>query len=413
MTMMEEMGQRAKEASQVVAQLTTKQKNDALLKMATALRAGQATILAANEADLASAKEMPAKFVDRLRLTPQRIDDMATGLETVANLDDPVAKIDRGWVNYAGLEIIQRRVPLGVVGIIFEARPNVTADATALTLKSGNAVILRGGKEAARSNQAIVACLQAALTESGLSKDAVQLVEDQSHAVATGMMHLTGYIDVLIPRGGKGLIARVLETATVPVIETGAGNCHIYIDQSADLAVAAPIVVNAKVQRPSVCNAAEKLLVNQAVAEEQLPSLVAALREHGVEVRGDERARAIVSDLVPATDTDWDTEYNDLIMAVKVVDDLDEAIQWINQHSTHHSEAIITKDMERGRAFQQRVDSACVYVNASTRFTDGSEFGFGAEIGISTQKLHARGPMGLAQLTTIKYQITGDGQIRQ
>ena len=356
MTMMEEMGQRAKEASQVVAQLTTKQKNDALLKMATALRAGQATILAANEADLASAKEMPAKFVDRLRLTPQRIDDMATGLETVANLDDPVAKIDRGWVNYAGLEIIQRRVPLGVVGIIFEARPNVTADATALTLKSGNAVILRGG---------------------------------------------------------KGLIARVLETATVPVIETGAGNCHIYIDQSADLAVAAPIVVNAKVQRPSVCNAAEKLLVNQAVAEEQLPSLVAALQEHGVEVRGDERARAIVSDLVPATDADWDTEYNDLIMAVKVVDDLDEAIQWINQHSTHHSEAIITKDMERGRAFQQRVDSACVYVNASTRFTDGSEFGFGAEIGISTQKLHARGPMGLAQLTTIKYQITGDGQIRQ
>ncbi|APU46404.1 glutamate-5-semialdehyde dehydrogenase [Limosilactobacillus fermentum] len=413
MTMMEEMGQRAKEASQVVAQLTTKQKNDALLKMATALRAGQATILAANEADLASAKEMPVKFVDRLRLTPQRIDDMATGLETVANLDDPVAKIDRGWVNYAGLEIIQRRVPLGVVGIIFEARPNVTADATALTFKSGNAVILRGGKEAARSNQAIVACLQAALTESGLSKDAVQLVEDQSHAVATEMMHLTGYIDVLIPRGGKGLIARVLETATVPVIETGAGNCHIYIDQSADLAVAAPIVVNAKVQRPSVCNAAEKLLVNQAVAEEQLPSLVAALREHGVEVRGDERARAIVSDLVPATDADWDTEYNDLIMAVKVVDDLDEAIQWINQHSTHHSEAIITKDMERGRAFQQRVDSACVYVNASTRFTDGSEFGFGAEIGISTQKLHARGPMGLAQLTTIKYQITGDGQIRQ
>lgn len=413
MTMMEEMGQRAKEASQVVAQLTTKQKNDALLKMATALRAGQATILAANEADLASAKEMPAKFVDRLRLTPQRIDDMATGLETVANLDDPVAKIDRGWVNYAGLEIIQRRVPLGVVGIIFEARPNVTADATALTLKSGNAVILRGGKEAARSNQAIVACLQVALTESGLPKDAVQLVEDQSHAVATEMMHLTGYIDVLIPRGGKGLIARVLETATVPVIETGAGNCHIYIDQSADLAVAAPIVVNAKVQRPSVCNAAEKLLVNQAVAEEQLPSLVAALREHGVEVRGDERARAIVSDLVPAIDADWDTEYNDLIMAVKVVDDLDEAIQWINQHSTHHSEAIITKDMERGRTFQQRVDSACVYVNASTRFTDGSEFGFGAEIGISTQKLHARGPMGLAQLTTIKYQITGDGQIRQ
>lgn len=413
MTMMEEMGQRAKEASQVVAQLTTKQKNDALLKMATALRAGQATILAANEADLASAKEMPAKFVDRLRLTPQRIDVMATGLETVANLDDPVAKIDRGWVNYAGLEIIQRRVPLGVVGIIFEARPNVTADATALTLKSGNAVILRGGKEAARSNQAIVACLQAALTESGLPKDAVQLVEDQSHAVATEMMHLTGYIDVLIPRGGKGLIARVLETATVPVIETGAGNCHIYIDQSADLAVAAPIVVNAKVQRPSVCNAAEKLLVNQAVAEEQLPSLVAALREHGVEVRGDERARAIISDLVPAIDADWDTEYNDLIMAVKVVDDLDEAIQWINQHSTHHSEAIITKDMERGRTFQQRVDSACVYVNASTRFTDGSEFGFGAEIGISTQKLHARGPMGLAQLTTIKYQITGDGQIRQ
>ncbi len=413
MTMMEEMGQRAKVASEVVAQLTTKQKNDALLKMADALLADQTAILEANGADLVNAKQMPAKFVDRLCLTEQRIKDMATGFKTVATLDDPVAKVDRGWVNYAGLEILQQRVPLGVVGIIFEARPNVTADATALTLKSGNAVILRGGKEAYQSNQAIVSCLRGALKEADLPQDTVQLVSDPRHAVATEMMRLNDYIDVLIPRGGKGLISRVVETATVPVIETGAGNCHIFVDQSADPEMAKAIVVNAKVQRPSVCNAAEKLLIHAGAAKKQLPDLVAALIEHGVEVRGDERAREIVPGLVSATKEDWDMEYNDLIMAIKVVDSLDEAIQWINQHSTHHSEAIITNEIARGREFQKRINSACVYINASTRFTDGGEFGFGAEIGISTQKLHARGPMGLAQLTTIKYEITGNGQIRQ
>lgn len=406
------IGQRAQVAADQVALLDTATKNQALLAMADALAAHQEDIITANQADLDRAVDMPKKFTDRLMVNPQRIEDMASGLRAIARLADPTARIDRGWINADGLQILQRRVPLGIIGIIFEARPNVTVDATGLTFKSGNAVILRGGKEAIRTNTALANILRAALEQQGLPQDAVQLIEDTSHELAQEMMKLTDYIDVLIPRGGRGLIQRVVKTATVPVIETGAGNCHVYIDRDADLQMATDITVNAKVQRPSVCNAAEKLLIHQDVAEKDLPAIAQALIDHGVQLRGDKRARAIVPQMQAATAEDWDTEYNDLIMAVKVVDSLDDAICHINRHSTHHSEVIVTDSIERGRAFQQRINSACVYVNASTRFTDGGVFGFGAEIGISTQKLHARGPMGLDQLTTIKYEITGNGQVR-
>lgn len=406
------IGQRAQTAADQVALLDTTTKNQALVAMADALEAHQKDIVNANKADLANAVDMPKKFTDRLMVDQQRITDMANGLRAIANLADPTARIDRGWINADGLQILQRRVPLGVIGIIFEARPNVTVDATGLTFKSGNAVILRGGKEAIRTNTTLADVLRSALEEQGLPADAVQLIRDTSHELAQEMMNLTDYIDVLIPRGGQGLIQRVVKTATVPVIETGAGNCHVYIDKDADLKMATDITVNAKVQRPSVCNAAEKLLIHQDVAAKYLPTIAQALIDHGVQLRGDDRARAIVPQIQAATTEDWDTEYNDLIMAVKVVDSLDDAIHHINHHSTHHSEVIITDNIERGRAFQQRINSACVYVNASTRFTDGGVFGFGAEIGISTQKLHARGPMGLDQLTTIKYEITGNGQVR-
>ncbi len=406
------IGQRAQTAADQVAPLDTTTKNQALVAMADALEAHQKDIVNANKADLANAVDMPKKFTDRLMVDQQRITDMANGLRAIANLADPTARIDRGWINADGLQILQRRVPLGVIGIIFEARPNVTVDATGLTFKSGNAVILRGGKEAIRTNTTLADVLRSALEEQGLPADAVQLIRDTSHELAQEMMNLTDYIDVLIPRGGQGLIQRVVKTATVPVIETGAGNCHVYIDKGADLKMATDITVNAKVQRPSVCNAAEKLLIHQDVAAKYLPTIAQALIDHGVQLRGDDRARAIVPQIQAATTEDWDTEYNDLIMAVRVVDSLDDAIHHINHHSTHHSEVIITDNIERGRAFQQRINSACVYVNASTRFTDGGVFGFGAEIGISTQKLHARGPMGLDQLTTIKYEITGNGQVR-
>lgn len=407
-----EIGQRAQTAADQVALLDTATKNRTLGAMADALRTHQNEIITANQADLAQATDMPKKFTDRLMVNEQRVADMANGLRTVARLADPTARIDRGWINADGLQILQRRVPLGVIGIIFEARPNVTVDATGLTFKSGNAVILRGGKEAIRTNTALANILRAALEKQGLPADAVQLIEDTSHELAQEMMNLTDYIDVLIPRGGRGLIQRVVKTATVPVIETGAGNCHVYIDKDAALQMATDITVNAKVQRPSVCNAAEKLLIHRDVAAKFLPTIAQALLDHGVQLRGDDQARVIVPQMQAASNADWDTEYNDLVMAVKVVDSLDDAIQHINHHSTHHSEVIVTDSIERGRAFQQRINSACVYVNASTRFTDGGVFGFGAEIGISTQKLHARGPMGLDQLTTIKYEITGSGQVR-
>lgn len=413
MTSLNQIGKQAQIAARQLAILDTASKNKGLIAMADALIANQTAILTANKQDLANANEMPKKFLDRLMLNEQRITDMANGLRSIAQLSDPTAQIDRGWISADGLQIIQRRVPLGVIGIIFEARPNVTADAAGLTFKSGNAVILRGGKEALQTNLAIAKALREALTQSGLPADAIQMVADPSHQSAQEMMNLTKYIDVLIPRGGRGLIQRVVKTATVPVIETGAGNCHVYVDRDADLEMATAIAVNAKVQRPSVCNAAEKLLFHRQVASTYLPVIAKALIKHGVQLRGDEAARKIVPEIIPVTAEDWDTEYNDLIMAVKVVDSLDAAITHINDHSTHHSETIITNNLERGRKFQEQIDSACVYVNASTRFTDGGMFGFGAEIGISTQKLHARGPMGLHQLTTIKYEITGNGQIRK
>ncbi|MFY4494953.1 glutamate-5-semialdehyde dehydrogenase [Limosilactobacillus mucosae] len=405
------MGQRAQAAEQELMLLDTAAKNQALLQMAQDLLAAKETIIAANQLDMQQAVDMPKKFTDRLLINEKRIEDMAAGLKTVAQLPDPVAKIDKGWYTADGLQILQKRVPLGVIGIIFEARPNVTVDAAALTFKSGNAVILRGGKEALHTNAALANVLRQSLSDQDLPKDSVQLITDTSHETAGDLMHLDDYLDVLIPRGGRGLIQRVVKTATVPVIETGAGNCHIYVDKDAQLKMAQAIVVNAKVQRPSVCNAAEKLLIHQDVAAAYLPVLAKSLRAHGVELRGDERVQAIV-DMQPASAADWDIEYNDLIMAVKVVDSFDDAVKHINAHSTHHSEAIITDNLERGQAFLNRINSACVYINASTRFTDGSQFGFGAEIGISTQKLHARGPMGLEQLTTIKYQIIGNGQVR-
>lgn len=407
------IGKRAQIAANKLALMNTATKNKALLQLADDLIKNKNQIIAANQQDLAAATQMPTKFTDRLMVNSQRIADMANGLRTIADLNDPTSQIDKGWITKDGLQILQRRVPLGVIGIIFEARPNVTVDATGLTFKSGNAVILRGGKEAIQTNTALVKILRESLQSQHLPVDAVQLITDTSHAIADEMMNLTDYIDVLIPRGGRALIQRVVTTATVPVIETGVGNCHIYIDKDADLTMATNITVNAKVQRPSVCNAAEKLLIHRDIAAEFLPVIAKALMEHGVQLRGDEMACQLVSTIRPVTEEDWDTEYNDLIMAVKIVDSLDDAISHINHYSTHHSESIITNNITRGRYFQQAINSACVYVNASTRFTDGGEFGFGAEIGISTQKLHARGPMGLQQLTTIKYEITGNGQIRK
>ena len=407
------IGKRAQIAANKLALMNTATKNKALLQLADDLIKNKNQIIAANQQDLAAATQMPTKFTDRLMVNSQRIADMANGLRTIADLNDPTSQIDKGWITKDGLQILQRRVPLGVIGIIFEARPNVTVDATGLTFKSGNAVILRGGKEAIQTNTALVKILRESLQSQHLPVDAVQLITATSHAIADEMMNLTDYIDVLIPRGGRALIQRVVTTATVPVIETGAGNCHIYIDKDADLTMATNITVNAKVQRPSVCNAAEKLLIHRDIAAEFLPVIAKALMEHGVQLRGDEMACQLVSTIRPVTEEDWETEYNDLIMAVKIVDSLDDAINHINHHSTHHSESIITNNITRGRYFQQAINSACVYVNASTRFTDGGEFGFGAEIGISTQKLHARGPMGLQQLTTIKYEITGNGQVRK
>ncbi|MBB1109342.1 glutamate-5-semialdehyde dehydrogenase [Limosilactobacillus sp. pH52_RY] len=407
------IGKRAQIAANKLALMNTATKNKALLQLANDLIKNKKQIITANQQDLAAATQMPTKFTDRLMVNSQRIEDMANGLRTIADLPDPTSQIDKGWITKDGLQILQRRVPLGVIGIIFEARPNVTVDATGLTFKSGNAVILRGGREAIQTNTALVKILRESLQKQHLPIDAVQLITDTSHAIADEMMNLTDYIDVLIPRGGRALIQRVVTTATVPVIETGAGNCHVYIDKDADLIMATNIAVNAKVQRPSVCNAAEKLLIHRDIATEFLPVIAKALMAHGVQLRGDEMACQLVSTIRPVTDEDWKTEYNDLIMAVKIVDSLDDAINHINHYSTHHSESIITKNITRGRYFQQAINSACVYVNASTRFTDGGEFGFGAEIGISTQKLHARGPMGLQQLTTIKYAITGDGQVRK
>ncbi|MGC9932864.1 glutamate-5-semialdehyde dehydrogenase [Priestia aryabhattai] len=407
-------GKQAQEASYFLGNVTSEQKQQALYKMAAALLSQQGTILKANELDVEKAvqKGTSKAMLDRLSLNEERIHGMADGLRQVAALADPVGEVLSMAKRPNGLQIGQQRVPIGVIGIIYEARPNVTCDAAGLCLKAGNAVILRGGSEAFYSNQAIVSVLSQAAASAGLPEHSVQLIEDTSRETALELMKLNEYIDVLIPRGGAGLIEAVVKNATVPVIETGTGNCHIYVDEEYDRDMATNIVINAKTSRPAVCNSAEKLIIHERAAHEFLPIIVQALREKDVEVRGDDRALTIVPDLVPAADEEWKKEYLDFIMAVKIVNDIDEAISHINVHSSHHSEAIVTTNYAHAQRFLQRVNSAAVYVNASTRFTDGEEFGFGAEIGISTQKLHARGPMGLKELTTLKYIIYGDGQIR-
>ena len=412
---LEEMGKNAKAASMLLAASGSALKNSALLYIAENLVAKAGLILAENEKDIAAAREagIGDALIDRLTLTQARIVGIADGIMSITALEDPVGKIDGGWLRPNGLRIIKTRVPLGVIGIIFESRPNVTADAAALCLKSGNACILRGGKEAINSNIAIAAVMREAIKRSGLPEDCVQLIGNTSREVARELMRLNKYIDVLIPRGGAGLIKTVVENSTVPVIKTGTGNCHIYIDSYADLEMGANIIFNAKTSRPSVCNAAETLLVHRDVAEKFLPMAKALLDTKKVELRGDEATRLILgSDVKAATPADWETEYNDYILAVRVVDSIDAAIEHINRFGTQHSEAIVTGSYESGEKFMRSVDAAAVYINASTRFTDGNEFGFGAEIGISNQKLHARGPMGLFELTTVKYQIYGSGQIR-
>ena len=410
-----EMGKKAKEAAVVLATLSTPVKNKALLASADALMAAKEDILAKNKEDVdaALANGIKGAFIDRLTLTDARVADMADGLRQVAKLDDPVGEVLSMKKLDNGLVVGQKRVPMGVIGIIFEARPNVTADAFGLCLKAGSAVILRGGKEAFKTNHAVVHAIRSALKAEGLPEDCVQMVPDTSRETANEMMRLNGYLDVLIPRGGAGLINSVVQNSTVPVIQTGVGNCHVYVDESADFEKAAKIVINAKTQRPGVCNACESLLVHEKIAEDFLPAVGKALQEKKVEIRGDEATQKLVDGSVPATEEDWGTEYADYILSTRVVKDIDEAIAHIRTYSTGHSEAIVTENYTNAQRFLNEVDAAAVYVNASTRFTDGGQFGFGAEIGISTQKLHARGPMGLKELTTTKYIIYGDGQIRE
>ena len=407
-------GQKAKDASNILGNLSTDEKNKGLLAMADYLIKFKDFVIEANKLDLQEAvnKGTSKAMLDRLSLDEKRVEGMANGLRQVASLPDPVGEVVSMWTRPNGLQIGQKRVAMGVIGIIYEARPNVTSDAAGLCFKAGSAVILRGGKEAIYSNKAIVKVLIEALKSVNLPEHSIQLIEDTSREVATEMMRLNEYIDVLIPRGGAGLIKVVVNNATVPVIETGTGNCHIYVDEECDFEMAKNIIINAKTSRPSVCNAAEKLLVNEKIAKDFMPFILKALRDNGVEVRGDESAIAYDKDIVLASEEEWYNEYLDYKIGIKVVKDIDEAINHINNFSSGHSEAILTKSYESSQKFLQRVNSAAVYVNASTRFTDGEEFGFGAEIGISTQKLHARGPMGLKELTTIKYIIYGNGQIR-
>lgn len=414
MTYIEDLGRQAKAAARVVRLLSAQAKNDALEAIAVALLEQQTEILAANERDLENGRQngLTTALLERLTLTEARIQGMVDGLRQIAALPDPILKTDSQWVNKDGLRISRRRVPLGVVGIIYESRPNVTVDASALCLKAGNAVILRGGKEALESNQAIVEAVQAGLAKSKVPSTAVQLITDPSRELATEFMQLNQYVDCLVPRGGAGLIQAVLRQATVPVIETGVGNCHLYVHSEADFEQAYNILLNGKLQRPSVCNALENLLVDAEFAEKFLPEATAALIDAGVEILGDEKVVELVPQATLATDEDYATEFLDYRIAVKIVDNYDEAVAHIERFSTGHSDAIVTKDYSTAQHFLNNIDSACVYVNASTRFSDGEVFGFGGELGISTQKLHARGPMGLEALTSYKYVIEGDGQVR-
>ena len=409
-----EIGRRARTAGRGIAQASTATKDDALRAMADALEEHADEILDANTEDLERAETdgVTGALIDRLTLTPDRISSMANGLRDIVGLKDPIGGVLDGWTLPNGLRITKVRVPLGVVGIIYEARPNVTVDAAGLCVKSGNACILRGSRSAISSNKALARIIDEAGRRAGLPPDSVQLIPSTDRESVKELMRMREYVDVLIPRGGADLIRTVVEESTVPVIETGVGNCHVYVDARADLTKALPIVMNAKTQRPGVCNAAETLLVHRAAADAFLPSAIEALLTAGVELRGDERARAFSGQVKPATEEDWRAEYLDLVLAVKVVDTLDEAIGHINDFGTNHTDAIITEDYAAASRFTAEIDSACVMVNASTRFADGGEFGFGAEIGISNQKLHARGPMALAELTSYKYVVEGEGQVR-
>ena len=412
---LQEKGRLAKDAAYQLAVLTTEQKNKGLLAMADALEAAMDEVIAANGLDMAQAKEngKPQSFLDRLLLTEGRVQDMADGLRAVAELPGPVGHVEEMWLNKDNLQIGKVAVPLGVIGMIYEARPNVTADAAALCLKSGNAVMLRGSGDAIQSNLKIASVLAKAAEEAGIPAGAIQLIEDTSRETVNEMMKLNEYLDVLIPRGGAGLIQNVVKNATVPVIETGVGNCHIYVDETADAEMAVEIIMNGKVQRPGVCNATESLLVHKNIAAEVLPLAAEKLLAAGVELRGCEETMQYIPQGKAATEEDYATEFHSLILSVKVVDSIDEAILHIRRYGTKHSEVIVTNDYAHARMFQQMVDAACVYVNASSRFSDGFQFGFGAEIGISTQKLHARGPMGLKELTSYKYIINGSGQVRK
>ena len=408
-----EIAKNAKQASLKLGVLTTGQKNAALMEIADALEANVSYIISENEKDIAAAKAngMSSALIDRLKLDTSRIQGMAKGVREVCALEDPIGETICGFTRPNGLDIIKKRVPLGVIGIIYEARPNVTSDAISLCIKTGNAVILKGGKEAIHSNSAIMDISKDAAKNAGLPDGAMELIRDTSREATQYLMKLNGFVDILIPRGGAGLINAVVQNATVPVIQTGVGNCHIYIDESADLDMAKRIVINAKTQRPAVCNAAESLLVHRATADKFIPQIFDEFNRLGVELRGDAEVLKYC-DAKPAGEEDYSTEYLDLIMSAKIVDSIDEAIEHINRYGTKHSECIVTRNYDSAKKFQAMVDAAAVYVNASTRFTDGGEFGFGAEIGISTQKLHARGPMGLKELTTYKYLINGSGQIR-
>ena len=413
-TYMQMLGRLAKSASREAAKLGTKAKNRGLLAVANELVEERELILQENAKDIEAAKAKGVKqsLIDRLALTEQRIEDMAEGLRQIAALDDPIGEVLGMKTRPNGLRIGKKRVPLGVVGIIYESRPNVTVDAFGLCFKTGNAVILRGGSDAIHSNEAIVNCIRETLNEQGVTEDAIQLISDTSRETAAEFMKMNQYVDVLIPRGGRGLIKAVVEQSTIPVIETGTGNCHIYVDETADLEMAADIIMNAKTQRVGVCNACESVLVHKDVKDALLPVLAKRLQEKHVEIRADEAAYALIPGAVHATEEDWGKEYNDYIIAAHIVADVDEAMDFIRRYGTMHSECIVTNDAEEAQRFLNEVDAAAVYWNASTRFTDGGEFGLGAEIGISTQKLHARGPLGLRELTSTKYRIYGNGQIR-